>query len=357
MTPAAAAPSPARRRPSRRALASAWGAIACLLALGASVIPVKASAATYTLTQTGFRVLYMAPIFIAMDKGFFAEHGVSLNFKEIDSGTLGPATVMSGAAQISDLDPGSLAALEAHGQAPLMFYNLVDRVTLDLIVRNDALAKTGVKLDAPVFERAKALKSLTIGITRPGAATDIFPRYFMAKAGLDPTRDANLVQIGSIPGLEAAFRSGRIDGFFLSPPLPQKLEQEGLGKILIHNTAGEVPALTDTSYDGLFTTAGFAAANGPALAAYCAAVQDGVRWLDDHPDAAVDLLAAKWFSDTDKATLKLSLRVLMPSISRTGVFKPDAVSKYMAVFATLGEKTAADISEGRLWTNKFVKTR
>jgi NitT/TauT family transport system substrate-binding protein len=356
MMPKLEIPSPIRYRRLCRVRSSVLGMLACLM-LGVLATPGEAAAAAYALTEAGFRVLYMAPVFVAMDKGFFAKHGVTLTFKEIDSGTLGPATVMSGAAQISDFDPGSLAALEAHGQAPLMIYNLVDRVTLDLIVRNDALAKAGVKLDAPVFERAKALKSLTIGITRPGAPTDTYPRYFIAKAGLDPTRDANLVQIGSIPALEAAFRSGRIDGFFLSPPLPQKLEQEGIGKILIHNTAGEVPALTDTSYDGLFTTTAYAAANGPALAAYCAGIQDAVRWLDAHPDEAVDFLAAKWFSDTDKATLKLSMKVLLPSISPTGVFKPDAVGKYMAVFETLGETSDADIGEGKLWTNKFVEAR
>jgi NitT/TauT family transport system substrate-binding protein len=316
-----------------------------------------ASAATYNLTQAGFRVLYMAPIFVAMDKGFFAKHDVSLTFKEIDSGALGPATVLSGAAQISDLDPGGIAELKAHGKSTIMFYNLVNRVTLDLIVRNDAIEKYGLKLDAPILDRAKAMKFLTLGITRPGAPTDVYPRYFIAKAGLDPTRDINLVQIGAIPALEAAFRAGRIDGFMLSPPLPQKLEQAGIGKIVIRNTAGDMLELMDTSYDTLFTSAEFAANNGAALSAYCAAIEEGVEWLNDNQDEAVDFLASKWFSDTDKPTLKLSLRVLLPSLSRTGEFKPDSVAKYLNVSETLGQKIDADLSEDVLWTNKFVKAK
>ena len=205
------------RRPRMRAgLRLLFRVVAPGAALSTPIAATGAAAETTHLTQAGFRVLYMAPVFVAMEKGFFAEHGVDLAFKEIDSGALGPAAVLSGSAQISDLDPVSVAALKAKGESPILFYNLVNRVTLDLIVRNDAIAKAGIDMNAPVLDRAKALKALTIGITRPGAPTDVYPRYFLARAGLDPQRDAHLVQIGSIAGLEAAFRSGKIDGFFLS---------------------------------------------------------------------------------------------------------------------------------------------
>ncbi len=346
------------RRPRMRAgLRSLFRVVALGAALSTPIAATGAAAETTHLTQAGFRVLYMAPVFVAMEKGFFAEHGVDLTFKEIDSGALGPAAVLSGSAQISDLDPVSVAALKAKGESPILFYNLVNRVTLDLIVRNDAIAKAGIDMNAPVLDRAKALKALTIGITRPGAPTDVYPRYFLARAGLDPQRDAHLVQIGSIAGLEAAFRSGKIDGFFLSPPLPQKLEKEGLGKIVIRNTAGEVPALTNTSYVGLFTTSDYADAHAAAISGYCAALQEAVKWLNDNPDQAVDLLAAKWFSDTDKATLKLSLSVLLPSISATGEFQPNSVTKYMDVEKVLGQDVSGGVDPASLWTNKYVKAQ
>ena len=57
----------------------------------------------HKLTQAGFRVLYMAPAFIALEKGFFQQEGVDFTFTELDSGALGAAAVISGNAQISDL--------------------------------------------------------------------------------------------------------------------------------------------------------------------------------------------------------------------------------------------------------------
>jgi NitT/TauT family transport system substrate-binding protein len=187
--------------------------------------------ARHKLTQAGFRVLYMAPAFIALEKGIFAQEGVDFTFTELDSGALGAAAVISGNAQISDLDPLGIARLQQEGKPMLLVYNLVGRVTLDLIVRTAVAQRLGLAADTPLAARYAALKGLTIGITRPGAPTDVFARYFLVRAGLNPDRDATLVQVGGVPALAAAFKSERIDAFLLSPPLPQTLEREGVGRI------------------------------------------------------------------------------------------------------------------------------
>src|SRR5207249_7743951 len=67
----------------------------------------------------------------------------------------------------------------------------------------------------------------------PGAPTDLFARYYVRQAGLDPDKDVQIIRIGSIAGLLAALRSDQIDGYMLSAPSPQQVEQQGLGQILI----------------------------------------------------------------------------------------------------------------------------
>lgn len=334
-----------------------WRAIlvAAILSMVAAAGVGPVSAQSYKITEAGFRVLYMAPMFVALDQGLFKARGVDFTFTEIDSGALGMAAVLSGDAQISDLDVLGVAQVKKEGKSPLMIYNLVDRVTLDLVVRNEALKKTGVDVKAPVLERAKALKGLNIGITRAGAPTDIYARYFLVKAGLDPERDATLIQIGGVPALDSAFRSGRIDAFLLSPPLPQALENAGVGTILIRNTAGEMPDLTDTNYVSLFTTADYARSNGPALKAFAQGVQDGVKWIRGHRDEALKLLGEKWFKDTKPESLALSLDALMPAVSASGTYTQAALRKYLDVFKSIGQGVDADLTEGVLWTNEFVK--
>jgi NitT/TauT family transport system substrate-binding protein len=309
----------------------------------------------YKLKQTGFRVLYMAPVFIAMEKGFFAEEGVDFSFTEISSGALGPATVISGEAQISDTDPLAAADLLKEGKSTLMFYNLVKRVTLDLIIRNEVIQKTGVSRFSSLQRRYAALKGLNIGITRPGAPTDVFPRYFLIKIGANPDRDANLIQVGGVPGLAAAFRSGRIDGFMLSPPLPQTLEREGLGQIIIRNTAGDVPEFRNLTYVGFFTTADYAKRNAAALKAFSKAIRKATDWMKNNKGEALRILGARYFQDTPADSLALSMDAILPAISTDGTFTEAGIQNYLDIFRTVGQTVNASSKEGVLWTNDYVK--
>jgi NitT/TauT family transport system substrate-binding protein len=311
--------------------------------------------ARHKLTQAGFRVLYMAPAFIALEKGIFAQEGVDFTFTELDSGALGAAAVISGNAQISDLDPIGIARLQQEGKPVLLVYNLVGRVTLDLIVRTLVAQRLGLTADTPLAARYAALKGLTIGITRPGAPTDVFARYFLVRAGLNPDRDATLVQVGGVPALAAAFKSERIDAFLLSPPLPQTLEREGSGRIVIRNTAGEVPELRDTTYTAMFTTAEYAKKNGPALQAYARALRKATEWLQANKAEGLRILGEKYFKDTPPESLAISLDATLPAISADGRFSQTGVQRYLDIFKTVGETVNASAAEGVLWTNEFVR--
>jgi NitT/TauT family transport system substrate-binding protein len=330
--------------------------------LAASAVLALLAAATvasaqprHKVTQAGFRVLYMAPAFIALEKGFFAQEGVDFTFTELDSGALGAAAVISGNAQVSDLDPLGVARLQQEGKAVVLFYNLVGRVTLDLIVRAPVAQRLGLTAGTPLAARYAALKGLTFGITRPGAPTDVFARYFLVRAGLNPDRDATLVQVGGVPALAAAFKSERIDAFLLSPPLPQSLEREGAGRIVIRNTAGEVPELRDTTYTAMFTTVEYARRNGAALQAYGRALRRATEWLQANKPEALRILGEKYFRETPPESLAISLDAILPAVSADGRFSQTGVQRYLDIFKTVGESVSASAAEGVLWTNEFVR--
>jgi NitT/TauT family transport system substrate-binding protein len=314
-----------------------------------------AQAQTYKLKHAGLRVLYLMPIFVAIDRGIFKAHDLEVTYSEIDSGALSPAVILSGEAQVTSDDILGIAPLARQGKEFMMIYNLMDRMTMNLIVRKEVLARSNIDLKAPIAERAKILKGLTIGITRPGAPTDAYSRYFLVRAGLDPQRDATLTQVGGVAALSAAFRSGRIDAFMLSPPLPQTLERDGHGTIIVKNTDGEVPELTGMSYITLFTSKDYAQKNKPALKAYAKGVQEALKWIRENREEALKLLGQKWFKDTPPPALALSFDALLPSLSATGEFTPASLQKFVDAYKLIGENIDVDLSEGRLWTNEFVK--
>ena len=118
--------------------------------------------------------------------------------------------------------------------------------------------------------------------------------------------------------------------------MPQTLEKQGLGTIIVHNTAGDLPSLTGISYITLFTTADYAKSNGPALRAYVHGVQEAVQWMKNNQDEAIKILGEEWFKNTAPEALKMSFERLLPAISPTGTFTEQAL-----------EKVAARLQKGR----------
>ncbi|MCC6889227.1 MAG: ABC transporter substrate-binding protein [Hyphomicrobiales bacterium] len=307
------------------------------------------------MVHAGLRTLYLAPLFVGIDRGTFRQNGVDVSYQELESGALSPAAILSGQAHVTSDEILGIAPLAKQGREFMMVYNLMDRMTMNLVVRNDVLKKAGYNPKAPLEERARVLKGLTIGITRPGAPTDTYSRYFLIRAGLDPKRDATLVQIGGGGALNAAFRSGRIDAFMLSPPFPQVAEREGVGTIIIDSAGGAVPELTGMSYIVLFTSKAFAEKNKPAVRAYVKSIQESLQWIRQNRAESLKLLGARWFKDTNPETLALSFDALMPSLSATGEFTQASFKKFLDVYKTVGEVVEIDLTEGRLWTNEFVR--
>lgn len=334
-----------------------WAAcVAALITIGFLVgtSPSPTTGQVMKLKHTGFRVLYLAPVYIAIEKGFFKEEGLEVDYVEIESGILGQASLMGGQAHFSDVDPLQAALLKDQGGALMMVYNLVNRVTLDFILRTEVAERLRVTRQTPIMDRFRALRGLNIGITRPGAPTDAFPRYFLKRAGFDPDRDARLVQVGGVPALAAALKSGRIDGFMLSPPLPQTLEKEGAGRIIIKNTAGDVPELANVTYVALTVTEPFARHNPRLVRTYLRAVGRANAWMRKNTDEALKILGTKYFSDTPAEVLRVSWDALLPAISADGRFTEAGVRGYLGVFETIGQGVKADSAEGTLWSNRFL---
>jgi len=314
-----------------------------------------AMAQTYKLTHAGLRTLYLAPLFVAMDRGMFKARNLEVTYQEIDSGALSSAAVLSGAAQMTSDDLMGIAPLAEQGKQFLMIYNLLDRMTMDFVVRKDAIAKSGIDPNSDLKSRLKMLKGLTIGITRPAAPTDVYSRFLMTEAGLNPERDATLVQIGGVAALSAAFRSGKIDGFMLSPPLPQTLERDGFGSIIIHNTADELPSLSGITYIALFTSKDYADKNPQAVKAYAQGISEAVHWIKANRAEAVKMLSEKWFKDTPEEAMRISMDSLLPAFSDSGVFTEEGLLKVKHVYETAGENINLNFGEGGFWTNAFVR--
>jgi NitT/TauT family transport system substrate-binding protein len=306
------------------------------------------------VTQVGFKVMSLAPVYVASDRGIFEKHGLDFTLNEIESGKLGVAALLSGDAQFVDLGIDDVVNLRKEGRDIRLFYNLERPLTMDFVMRKQVADSKGVSLTSPLDERFRALKGLKIGTTRPGAPTDLYPRYFMKQVGLAPDRDATFVPIGNASALLAALKSGRIDGFMLSPPAPYLAEKQGFGQVVI-KAKESLPVFKEYDFTSIAVRDSYAAKNPDAVKNYSAAVSEASKWMLAHRDEALQDLHDRHFQDTDLPTLKLSLDLFLEAMNPDGTMSAQAVKNQIDVLSSLGAlKDAGSIPVSELVTTQYA---
>ena len=298
--------------------------------------------------------VFLAALYVADAEGYFKAENLDLKIVEVESGTDSVAALVSGNAQFADIGFDDLIGLSQKGEKSLvMVHNILSRVTLTLVMRNDVAQRLGVTRSSPLERRWASLKGLRLGITRPGAPTDKYMRYYLRQAGLDPDRDAQIVPIGGGASLLAALESKQIDAYHLSPPTPYVAADKGFGTILIDGPAGDVPKFSDFLYTAWATNRDWASKNPNAASAFSRALKKGMQKIKANPDDAVATVG-KYTGSKDLALTKRVLNAFLPALSENGCFTQKAVAGSLDIMleAKIIE-TKADPAEGVLWTAKY----
>lgn len=307
------------------------------------------------VTETGFKVISIAPIYVAIDHGDFKRNGLDFTLQELQSGALGAATLLSGSAQFTDLGVDDVVNLYQQHKPIQLFYNLEKSLTMDMVFSKKVAAEKKVAPSSPLKAKFMALKGLKIGITRPGAPTDVYPRYFMKQVGLNPESDATFVPIGNAADLVGALQAGRIDAFLLSPPGPYIAQQKGFGVVVIKG-AESLPVFKTYDFTSVAVKKDWAAAHPDLMKAYVKSVSEASRWMLAHPSQAVQMLHKNQFSDTDLPTLRLSLKLFLETMSPTGLMTRAGVANQVKVLEEMGAmKGPAPLGDGILWTDKYTR--
>ena len=80
------------------------------------------------------------------------------------------------------------------------------------------------------------LKGKKVAISGIGRGDHIFLASMVAYAGVDPKRNIEWVEVGSVAENMRAFEAGKADAFLAFPPQPQKLRERNLGHVIVDGT-------------------------------------------------------------------------------------------------------------------------
>lgn len=298
--------------------------------------------------------LSFAPSFIADAKGYYREEGLDAKLVVVDGGAAANAALVGGSAQFGAQESASVPQLVQKGADVVAIQANVDMLTMNLVVRKDVAEKRGLSRSVPLENRLKGLKGLKFGVTGPGAATDVYTRWYLRKVGLNPEKDATIISIGGGPALAAALEQGQIDAFQLSPPTPEQVVAKGGAIALINASQGDVPELK-FPYEVITTTRKYLQEHPDIVRAVARANGRANNFIRKNPDEAAKILR-QYFGKVDPEILKEALRNIVPAIPADGKMTKEGWDSLIRVLQDTGMlKGAMDTTEGKYWTNEYLK--
>jgi ABC-type nitrate/sulfonate/bicarbonate transport system substrate-binding protein len=155
---------------------------------------------------------------IGKDRGLFAKYGLTTETIYIPGGSTNVQVLVSGNLDLSQLSgaPGVAANLE--GADIVYFASLLDKLNYQLITR-------------PEIKGVEQLKGKKFGVSRYGSSADFGMRAMLKRVGVDPVKEATILQIGDEPARIAAIKSGNIDGTVANAPFGIEAERLKLNVI------------------------------------------------------------------------------------------------------------------------------
>jgi len=268
----------------------------CLLALGAS----PAMALTKVTSALGGDGLLFAMQHLTVGGGFFKAEGLDVESVDVGSGPRQAAALMGGSSEFTLLgfihvlksiaQGGSLVAL-----APGL--NLLD---IQLVLSNAAMQKTGIVPVMPIDEKVNRLKGLKLAITSPGSTTDTWLRSLLKARGHDPDSFVTIQPLAGGNPMLAALAKKATDGFVWGPPQSHMAVAQGIGQMAVDPFTETVPEIVGVPYVVVITSRDTLKNKPEILRAAVRAYTKAMKFAQEHPDAARDIVRKDFPEIDDK---------------------------------------------------------
>ena len=293
-----------RRRAPRRVLALlAAGALALTTACGdngASAADQPSDGLTTVRVGLAIPTFNTALINYVLQEDIDSEHGLNMEPTMGGAGSTNlVAALRSGSFDIVGI--GTATAVDANAEgAGLVVVGGTGGLINNIVLNSKIAEGLGVDSEAPIEERIRALKGLTIASSPPGSSSNSTLRYLVEKYGLDPDKDLSIVPVSDPSAIVAGIRQGKFDGSFFGVGIADVNIADGSGELWVSLPRGDVEAFNDLVGVVLVTTKKYLSENPEAVEAVHASLADAQKRVEADPIKAGEVLQEKTFKNLDK---------------------------------------------------------
>ena len=240
---------------------------------------------------THLRLMYSpslcaAPMYIAIENGYFEDEGLNVEQVTVDAAHVSEAI---GADQV-DVGMGLIGKLlqPLENGLPIKFTTGLHTGCTKLLVPGDSDIKS-----------ITDLKGKKIGVPGLADAATVVSKRSLSAAGIGVTEQNMEVEFSvySRNDLPQALENGAVDAIALGDPTAS-IAEEQYGLTALIDTATD-PEYKDEYCCAAFVTSKLAAENPAAAAAFTRAVQKASQWVQENPDETAKIIVDKQYISGD----------------------------------------------------------
>ena len=258
------------------------------------------------------------PLFVAVHRGFFKDEGIDIELPRLIP-AMAQNALMSGDVHYHGLADSGLRLAARGAPIKAIFYG-ADRPMYYLVAQKEIRSVT-------------ELKGKRVGVSQFGGTSDLSARLALKHFGVEPERDALIIQIGSEGTRMAALRAGSVAAIIVPVPAVVLLKRDGFNEI---SFVGDVVEFASNGYS---TTDQRIKENPQEVKKVLRAMYRGLRFAKENPEGTIEVIQKEWKVDPEVA--KESYAAIVKALNDDGIIG----EKQLKIHFDIIRKTEKNIGE------------
>lgn len=258
------------------------------------------------------------PLFVAVHRGFFKDEGIDIELPRLIP-AMAQNALMSGDVQYHGLADSGLRLAARGAPIKAIFYG-ADRPMYYLVAQKE-------------IRSVAELKGKRVGVSQFGGTSDLSARLALKHFGVEPERDALIIQIGSEGTRMAALRAGSVAAIIVPVPAVVLLRRDGFNEI---SFVGDVVEFASNGYT---TTDQRIKENPQEVKKILRAMYRGLRFAKENPEGTIGVIQKEWKVEPEVA--KESYAAIVKALNDDGIIG----EKQLKIHFDIIRKTEKNIGE------------
>jgi len=282
----------------------------------------------------------------------YAEWGIgsAIAYVGIDSGIFKKFNIDVEEIFIKDAFSGGIHALIGadfllgFGNPLAVLQPMINGADLVFLGAHVSIAKFGMCVSQEI-NSVRDLKGKKVGVSALGSRSDLAARVILRRAGLDPTKDVEIVVAGFSPNRAAAITKNLIQGTPLNPALSAQAKKLGL-KVL---EVKEVPMVSSL----LVTTRSFVKRDEELTRRFIKGYATAINFYLTKRNESIGIIK-KYFGGADAQSVESMYEAFASQLKPLPVFNPEALQA-MIDTAGVADQRAAKLKPKEIIDSRFLE--